>query len=228
MKSCAYLIVHGFCGDTGEIDYLYRFLLEKGLNAQTVLLSGHGGTKKDLSQSAPTDWIKSVETKIDELSSEYESLILIGFSMGGLICGHFANLPQVKRMVFINTPVYFWNIKVILGDIFRGIKDKNNEKIDYYKESLFGATPKSGIDFLKLLYTSKKLFENIKVPLLVLQCKNDESVRYKSAQYIKEHAGGDTKVILYEGGCHQIFAKSPNLRDKACEDIYEWSVEKCN
>ena len=223
MKDYVFLIVHGFGGDISEIDYLYQFLLENGLNADTVLLSGHGKSKKDLRKSTPEDWINSVEEKINLLALQYENIVLIGFSAGGLICTHFTHIKHIKKIVFINTPVYFWNIRVISKDIFASLKEKNFEQIKYYRNSLLGTSLKSGVDFLKLLYSSKKLFIKIKTPLLILQCKNDESVRHRSAEYINNRAKS-SKVILYDGGCHQIFSKSPELRDRVCCDIYRFLV----
>ena len=219
MKETVFLIIHGFGGDTSEIDYLYRFLVENHLNVDTVLLSGHGKSKKELRKSEPKDWINSVEKKINSLTLQYTNIVLIGFSMGGLIGTRFTHIPHIKKMVFINTPVYFWNIKVIVKDIFTSLKNKNLEQIKYYGNSLFGTSLKSGIDFLKLLHSSKRLFVHIKTPLLVLQCKNDESVRYKSAAYISNHTSL-SKMILYDGGCHQVFKKSPGLRDRVCRDIH--------
>ena len=220
MKNTVYLIIHGFGGNTDEIQYLADYLVSKQLNVHTPLLAGHGSDKKALSRSSYKDWILSIENTLENLDNEYSEIICIGFSMGGLIGFNSLAHPKITRIITINTPIHFWNLKVIISDIFSGIFHKNYDKIKYYKDSLFGSSVKSGIDFLKILYKTKKYVGAVKKPILIIQCKNDESVRYKSAYYIKDKFGDYADLRLYNGGCHQIFKKSPELRDLICKDIY--------
>lgn len=222
MKENVYLVIHGFAGSTHEIEYLSEYLQLKGLDTHTVLIAGHGSTKKELKKYSYIDWINSVGEVIDELKQKYRHIILLGFSMGGLISVRFSSMPEISKIVFINTPIYFWNIKIILNDFINDIRYKKFDKIFYYKESIFGASIKSGMDFLKILSKSKKKFKGIQKQSLILQCINDESVHFKSAQYIKNAIGDYAKLQYYDGGCHQVFTKSIELRDLVCNDIYQF------
>lgn len=218
------MIVHGFAGSMNEIKYLAEYLLARGLDVHTVLLAGHGGTKKELKKSSCQDWINSVGSAVTALRQEYRRIFLIGFSMGGLINAHFAPLPEVGKVVFINTPIYFWNLKIIATDIISGIHRRSFDKIAYYKKSVLGASIKSGVDFLKILLMSKKKIASVKKPALVVQCVNDESVYYRSAEYIKNKIGSCADLKYYQGGCHQVFVKSVELRDFICGDIYKFLI----
>ena len=220
----ANIIIHGFGGHTNEIEYLAAQLQLKGLETYTVSLAGHGGTKKDLTASSYTDWIASAKKTIDELTPEYQNINLIGFSMGGLISVHFASMPELQKMVFINTPIYYWNIKVILGDIIRDIRNKKFDNFNYYKESVISISVKSCIDFLKLLTKTKKMFKDVLKPSLILQCINDATVYYHSAEYIKKKIGSPANQKYYDGGCHQVFTYSPELRDLLCDDIFNFLI----
>lgn len=226
MKDTAYLIIHGFGGALDEIEYLAEYLKRKGLKVHTVLLAGHGATKKELQKSDYTDWIDSVRLAVTALLKEYRHIVFLGFSMGGLISVHFSRMIETSKIVLINTPVYFWNIKIILKDVVTGIRHRQFEKLAYYKKSMLGATAKSGIDFLKILSKTKKMIEGIKKPTLIIQCRNDESVHYKSAQYIKNKIGSCADLRYYDGGCHQVFVKSAKVRDTVCNDIYGFLVEE--
>jgi len=219
LKENVYLLVHGFNGSPDELEYLNNYLKNKGLDTRTVLLAGHGSNKKALQKSSHTSWIGSVETVLSELAQEYKHITLIGFSMGGLICVNLASQPAIDKIVLINTPIYFWNFKIILSDIAKGIYSRKFEKIAYYKKSVFGVPAKSGIDFLWILAKAKQRLKDIKKPALILQCKNDESVHFKSAKYIKNKIGGFAELRYYNGGSHQVF-DSVKLRDLACEDTY--------
>jgi carboxylesterase len=189
----------------------------------TVLLSGHGGTKKDLRRSSYADWVGSVGDAVETLRKEYKRIVLIGFSMGGLLCLHFAHLPEIQRLILINTPIYFWNLKVIFKDVFAGLRHGRFEKILYYKKSLLGSSVKTGADFLRLLSKSKKLLGGISKPALVIQCMNDETVRPKSARYIGDRLRAGLRI--YEGGRHQIFSEDSGLRDDVCRDILQFLKE---
>ena len=142
--------------------------------------------------------------------------------MGGLIGIHFAALPEIKKIVFINTPIYFWNVKIIFSDIAADIRNRQSEKIRYYKKSISKTSLKSGIDFLKILRKTKKIMSKIDKPALVLQCMDDESARFKSAHFICDKLGSRAQLRYYDGGCHQVFIKAPEIRDCMCGDIYSF------
>ena len=221
-KDDVYVIIHGFGGGTNEIEYLAQYLRAKGLDVHTVSLAGHGGTKRELAGSSYPDWIRSVKNSIDEMTSKYQHINLIGFSLGGLLSAHFASIDSIKKVVFINTPIYLWNIKLILRDFINDIHGGKFSKIDYYRKSVSGVSIKSGIDFLIMLEKTKKMFAAVSKPSLIIQCKNDETAYYKSAAFIKEKIGGGANVLYYDGGCHQVFTAAVDLRDKVCDDIYEF------
>jgi len=223
-KEYVNLVIHGFGGDINEIDYLVKYLQAEGFDTYAVSLAGHGGTKKELTASSYVDWIESVKKEIEELTPKYKNINLIGFSLGGLICIHFASMPEINKVVFINTPIYFWNVKVIIKDIISDIRNKKTDKISYYQKSIFGVSLKSSIDFLKILRQTKKMFKDVLKPSLILQCIDDESVRFKSAEYIKKKIGRFANIHYYDGGCHQVFNVSIGLRDLICNDICKFLV----
>jgi len=222
LKENAYLIIHGFNGKPDDIKYLDEYLQGKGLYSRTVLLDGHGSTKKALKNSSHISWLGSVKSVICELAREYRYVNLIGFSMGGLISICLASLPGVSKIVFINTPIYFWNLKIIIGDVAKGIFSRKFEKIAYYKQSVVTVSIKSGIDFLRILLKAKRKLKDVHNRSLIIQCKNDESVHFRSAKYIKKKLKERAELQYYQGGCHRLFTEAVELRDLACEDIYEF------
>ena len=214
--------MHGFNGRPDDIWYLAEYLRKKGLDTRTVMLDGHGGTKKELHKSSHTSWISSVEPVIGELAREYARVNLLGFSMGGLLSVCLASLPGVDKVVLINTPIYFWNIKIILSDVASGIFSGHFEKIAYYTTSVRTVSIKSGIDFLRILAKAKQKLKNMQNHSLIIQCRNDETVHFKSAEYLKKKIGNRAELRHYEGGCHQVFTECAELRDSVCGDIYKF------
>ncbi|MDR2182932.1 MAG: alpha/beta fold hydrolase [Clostridiales bacterium] len=224
MKSEINIIIHGFGGSTAEIAYLADFLRAKGANVHVVALAGHGGTKRRLAQTTHSDWIASARDQVAKLADIYDKINLMGFSMGGLISAHLAaefGAEKIGKIVFINTPIYFWNVKIIAGDVMR----RDTERIAYYANSASRVGAKSAVEFLRILSRSKRLLARADMPMpasLILQCMDDESVRHKSAGYIKDRLGAAATLKYYEGGRHLIFTQNTALRDIVCGDIYSF------
>jgi len=220
------IIIHGFGGNPGELAYLTDFIRTKGLNTHVVTLAGHGGTRKQLAATNHEDWIQSVKIEIKKLMDSYDKINLVGFSMGGLIAVNMVSIfgkDKIGKVVFINTPIYFWNLKIIAKDVLGNIAGRRKGKISYYVNAASKTGIKSGINFLKIRSQTKRLLKNAKgdyMPVsLILQCTHDESVRYKSAKYLKAKLGPSAHLKCYEGGCHQVFARTLHLRDIVCDDI---------
>jgi len=146
--------------------------------------------------------------------------------MGGLLGVWLTDIPEIQKFVFINTPIYFWNLKLIAKNILHGIRHREFEKLRYYKKSVSGAPLKTSIAFLKVLSSSKKRIGEIKKPTLLIQCKDDDTVRYKSAAYIQSKIPTLAVLRYYDGGCHPIFTQAGVLRDEICRDIYAFLMEE--
>jgi len=216
------VIIHGFGGTTAEVAYLKEYLDKRGLNTRFIVLAGHGGTKHDLHKTGHNDWVKSAQAEIAKLQRSYSEINLIGFSMGGLIVANLARKYKVNKLVFINTPIYFWNIKIILKNIIDDLRSGGRENIGYFRKSVFNVSLKSSIHFLHILFKSKKILNGIRNQSLVLQCINDETVRHKSARYIQRKLGKNCRLRIYRGGCHQVFLKEPHLKNVFCQEIFRF------
>ncbi|MCL2573195.1 MAG: alpha/beta fold hydrolase [Defluviitaleaceae bacterium] len=213
------ILIHGFGGHIGETQYLSDYLRTRGLATHDIALAGHGKARRELVATTHKDWIESARAEVARLLCEYERVNLIGFSMGGLISAHLAmefGAQRVGKIVFINTPIYFWNPKIIARDII----SRDREKIEYYKKSIRNTTGRPTMEFLRMLSRSKRMFSDALPPSLVLQCMDDESVRHKSAAYIKERIGECAMLKYYDGGCHTVLMQDGELREVVCKDVY--------
>lgn len=209
------IIVHGFGGEPGDIQYLADYLVKNDVNISIVSLAGHGGTKKELWATTYEDWIGSVRDEVEKHLAAASKVNLIGFSMGGLISANLAAMLPVDKIVLINSPIFVWNLKIILMDIFKG----DREKIAYYMASSKKTGAKPALEFLKLLSKTKGVLGEVKASSLILQCTADETVRHKSAAYLKKKLGEKASLKYYEGGCHQVFLRAEDLRDEVCGDV---------
>ena len=220
MDDTAYIIIHGFAGDLSEIEYLKCFLTKNGLIVYTILLKGHGTTKKDMNRYNYKQWVEHATYEVGEIKKYHKYICLVGFSMGGLICVNIMQTVQVMKLILINTPIYFWNLKLILKNIVSDLKNNKRDNIDFYVYSSSKAPLKSLINFLILLNKTKKIFCEVKVNTLILQCLDDDTVKEKSAKYIKDHLGANSTIKYYIQGGHQVLLSK--TRDLVCEDVLKF------
>ncbi|GHV34491.1 hypothetical protein FACS18949_10650 [Clostridia bacterium] len=64
------VIVHGFGGDTLEVEYLRGYLEKRGITVETILLSGHGGSKRALALSKHGEWTESADSALLQIQHE--------------------------------------------------------------------------------------------------------------------------------------------------------------
>ena len=167
LNDTACLLIHGYAGDLSEIKYLKKYLEYKNLfDVYDIVLAGHGGTKRELEKTDNHDWMHSAEEKIKELQLIYSKIIIIGFSMGGLIGSQIAAKADIYKLILVNTPFDFWNILVILKDIF----SFNVNHINHYIHASARSSMKSNFDFLSILKDTKNMFQDVKCPTLIIQC----------------------------------------------------------
>jgi carboxylesterase len=193
-KTCL-ILIHGFGGNSAEVTPLAGFLSHKGYHTICPQLKGHTGIKKDLKGVSGHDWLKSVEDELVKAGKEFDTICIIGFSMGGLIAIHLAVKYDIAALVTINTPVYYWDFKRIAWNIIHDLRTGEFTNIRRYRKSSAGLPLEAMLNFKMLLNRTKPLIGQVKCPLYVLQGSDDDTVKPKSANYLYDHAGSSSKRI---------------------------------
>lgn len=203
----ACLIIHGFIGNIDDIKSLDDYLKEKGYYTSCPKLKGHTGNPKDMKTANYIDWIRSAEEDLIDLMKKTDRLVLVGFSMGGLIAMNLGRKYDLEAIVTINTPIYYWNFKMILSNIMRDIRKKEWLYLRRYIQAKKDAPIISLINFLRLLNNTKAKIRNIKCSFLIVQTKDDDTTRLKSADYIYNNISSkDKKIKYYDKGGHKVLA----------------------
>lgn len=212
-------MIHGFAGDIEEVRPLRDYLMSRGYEVACPLLPGHGQTKQELKGANYIEWIDSVESAYLKLSGKYGKVIVIGFSMGGLLA---VNLWHYgfSGLVTVNTPVYYWNPRRITENL---LADFRNSGRRYWKAST--DKPLSALlEFQKLLSKTKPQFENITCKTLVVQALDDDTVYHRSADYISKKVRADKFLYKYPEGGHMIFQSKS--KDAVC-GVIETFIRAC-
>lgn len=226
-KKTKCLIIHGFAGGVHQVKILMQHLIGLGYDAACPTLKGHSGTSEDLKKTTYLEWIDSAERELIRLKKTGDEIILIGFSMGGLIAFNLALKHDIKAIVTINTPIFFWNI----SQVFRNIADDlKNLKFSHTKRYLRAkkSSPLSAmIQFILLLRQTKPVLKKTHCPLMIIQAEDDDTVRRKSVDYIYKHVSSDSKMIKYfpEGG-HLILQSPLAGKVVSCVENFLDDMEK--
>jgi len=218
--STAYVLIHGLAGSRDELSYLYDYLTYKGLGAFYLILKGHEKSNKELARATYKQWLTSAEEQISSLKMQYEKIVIIGFSMGGLIAINLCDKFQFEKIVFVNTPIQYWDIKKIASNIYNDLSTRNYSNIKRYFTASTDKPLRTLIQFVILLNKSKQKLTNITCDALVLQSRDDDTVQASSAAYIFSLLQGKKQIKYYNDGSHQIL--SSEIRDTVFEDIYKF------
>lgn len=211
------LIIHGFGGNFEEVRYLAEYLKKQGYNVSCPSLKGHTGIKGDLAGVTYSEWINSAEEDLVKLKEISEKVFIVGFSMGGLIGINLCEKYDVEGLVTLNTPIYYWDIKNIVSNVITDFRTKDFQNIKRYMNSS-GKFPISALyNFRRLLSITKNKIAKVKCPMLIVQARDDDTVRVTSAKYIFDKINTEKKLNYYDNSGHVILT-SPSAK-QVSEDV---------
>ncbi len=197
LKQPACLIIHGFTGSPFEVMPLAEHLTRRGYPVGVPTLAGHGGRPRELGKVSYQDWIASAEAVLRELLESHSRVVIIGFSMGGLIGIHLARKYPVQGLVTLSSPIYVLEPRRIILNVMEELKRKDYQRIHKYAGNVLQTPLRAILNFKTLLFKSKPLIPQITVPLLVVQGHKDDTVKPKSANYIFQRASSARKELHF-------------------------------
>ncbi|MGD8190795.1 alpha/beta hydrolase [Brevibacillus ginsengisoli] len=193
MRQIGCLVIHGFAGDVHEVITLATALKDQGYIVECPTLEGHGLGRKHLGKSSREKWVRSAHEAYKRLAMRTDEIVVIGFSMGGLLGVHLASSYPIKQLVTINTPYYYWDI----GQAWRNLREDTRGHFRRYLNSLVKIPVPSMLQFRRLLAETKQLLPKVNCPYLILQGLKDDTVKSVSAEHLRQHVDSDQVEIVY-------------------------------
>ncbi len=191
----AVLLLHGYTGCCSEMRPLGEYLHKQGYTVLCPLLPGHGTTVDDLEKTEAWQWLQAAHEACHELLNSYDTVYVVGLSMGGQLAIDVMAKEPVAKGVFISTPIFVKDKRVTFIPILKHfIRYLPKHKKDYGEMSRYCISyekmPTRPLQSLfAMVKAGKKLLPAIKRPVLVLQSKTEHTVMPESAQYIFDHVG---------------------------------------
>lgn len=174
MKICfqniGIILIHSFEQNMNEIISLSQRLRLLGYKVETPFSE----MKKEINKTTINEWLKSVEDTFLQLKNTCKDVILIGFSMGGLLSLNLASKHKVKGIITLNTPIF------------------TKEVISIFKKIPF----KVYINIRKLLRKTKKLIPRVHCDILINQAVNN-ILFHKSTNYLYKKIPSKTKKKMF-------------------------------
>ena len=166
----AVLIIHGFMGETSKMEYLSNYI-ELNTNIDSYTFTLHGHDKPYLKDVKYEEWIETSLNTINELKKKYNTIYIIGHSMGGVIGSYLASKhKEVKKLVLVAPAFIYSNIES-LGDV-KTILQYYIKNKDLYEDVIHKITHtsiKSVLEFQKLVKEHYNIVKEIKCSTLIVQ-----------------------------------------------------------
>lgn len=194
------LLIHGFTGSPEEVEPLHRELEQKGFDVVTPILKGHCGERKELKLATWKDWVASAEEGLQQLMKLHKRVIVVGFSMGGLIAAHLSSRYPIDRLILLSPAMFTPNYQQIIEDIRESVRNKEGfvtaRMLEYIHKAM--NTPIKTIwQFRQLVKNLSKDLPNVNVPTLIIHGNRDDVVHPRSAKYIYDAISSPEKRLYY-------------------------------
>lgn len=186
----AILFVHGFIGASRQFKTLADRLTDSGADMFFQVLPGHEASLEEFRKTGAKLWQDSVNARVAQLEGEYDGIILVGHSMGGLLsaCAAVARPEKIKAVVAICFPL---SIKLgrewlALNMAATGPKKEGEDPRISAARSMAGVPIRSvgeylstlpqNMQFLKTTRMAKRVLPELRAPLTVINAERDEIV----------------------------------------------------
>ena len=203
------ILVHGFGASATETRPLGEFLYSGGYDVKGILLKGHGTKPDDMDNVSWEEWIGNVQEAYEEYTSKYTNIFVGGISMGGALALYSSTQIKFKAIFTINA---FYQLSKTASfttwflSLFGVHRRRNKARIKWYVEnSLFSysedSTPAAN-QLYKMLKTLHKKVDEINVPVLIIQSKEDRTSKPEGAEELYKDLKTKKELFFVQKGDH--------------------------
>lgn len=196
----AVLLLHGFTGIPRELATVGAALSESGFAVLAPRYPGHGTDRADFLASKADDWLRRAIDSYLDLRSEYETVHVLGHSMGGLIATIVAVTFNAPRLVLLAPAFKLANAGVALSPLiapFAPVIKRNRPLLDtetdparrqlfadYWADDLVAGA----VQLKLLLREARRDLARVHSRVLVIVGEADDVVPPSVAGFIEERA----------------------------------------
>lgn len=209
--SVGVLCIHGFSGGPYEVKPFTSYLRSHtDWIIEEPTLSGHG-EELHMSGFKAKHWLMDAELAFRSLAKKVDEVIVVGFSMGGIIALYLAKRYKVKKLVLLSAAAKYVSPKQLVKD-FKMLTTEayhhnltNNELYLRYRHKFNNVPLVSTVEFMKLVRMVEPYYRHIQTPVYIVQGKLDGIVPYHTAQFLFDELASTDKFLCFsDNGKHHI------------------------
>ena len=212
------LLLHGF-GDTPQtLGYLADHMHALGWGVRAPLLPGHGRTLDAFATSRADQWVDYAREELVSLRSRYESVAIVGLSMGGALATILASDTRDVRALVLVAPYLSMPTRLrraagvyrALGVLFPFLRGGGDRSIRDPREAArnlaYGfATPRLVYELRRVVDRARAAAPAVSAPTLVVQSRQDNRIPPDAAQRaFNLFRSPDRRLLWTEGNGHII------------------------
>lgn len=247
------LLIHGWLGLPGELRMLGETLAERGHTVAGILLPGHGGPPEALHRIPWQHWYAAVVRSWRELDARCEQVVVVGFSLGGLLALRLAAEQRLDGLVTLAPALKLaggWPLRLLgmaqyvqpwfyplrranfadpllradLASKLGAVDFDDPEVVDELRRSI--RLPTSSIhQVVRLGRRVERDLPRITTPTLVLQGRHDDVVLPASAELTIRGLGSrDKQLAWFERSGHQLAVDVEGAQVRAC--VADWIAQR--
>ncbi|HHT81167.1 MAG TPA: alpha/beta fold hydrolase [Spirochaetales bacterium] len=239
----AVLLVHGFSGYPGELIRPGKDLYEAGFDTYAPRMPGHGTSGNDFLASKAEDWTGSIYDAYGLLSLSYESVYLVGHSMGGAIATIIADAFDAERLALLAPALLIPSIPVGKLRLFRyfikrqKIAWESDPEYHFYYEgdedddAFLGSEywsyifPPAVWELERVRRQAVACLDNLKADTLAISGGLDKTVPQSASRLASEKPKGKNRHLHIPAASHLMpYDKDLPAQNKVMESVVDWFV----
>lgn len=200
------VVVHGLTGNPVSTRPLGERLHDDGFTVEVVRLPGHGTSAKDMARTRYADWLAEVERAYEAMAATCDEVVLVGLSMGGLLCLDVGSRRDVAGVVAINAVILeseglLPRMAGVLQHVIPMVPAKlaglaENDIKGGGDEKAYDTIPaKAGHSMTRALPRVRAQLPQLTAPVLVAYSTEDHTVPPKNSRRLAELLPGDVRVL---------------------------------
>lgn len=248
-NSTGILLIHGWLGLPGELRPLGAYLASQGYTVSGLLLAGHGGHPQDLHMVPWQAWYASVEAAYHELAARCEQVIVIGYSLGGLLALQLAAQQPVTGVITLAGALVLaggWQLRALALGRFvlpwlypmrkanfadpqlraelsskMGQVDFDDPVVVSQLRATIRISTRSIYEVVRLGQQVRRILHLVTAPALIMQGRLDTTVQPVSAAQLYRLLGAhDKQIAWFEQSGHLLPNESE--REQVWQRIAQW------
>jgi len=191
--------IHGFGKrKTDQLIPLKQFFEAKGFEVICPILFDQTN-QQDIQ---PEEWINRAANVVDGFLAQNKEVILVGFSMGGVIASAIASTRNIKKLILLAPAFYYLNMNNITSAVLKQF-ETTTESIAY---DGYIPLPEHFTDtFRTIVDTHRNDISDVKCPILIFHGTEDTTISYSSSvNIIKKISHPYRALILLHEGTHHL------------------------